>query len=108
MPFQKGVSGNPGGRPKRKPITTAMVKLLSECPHGGTLSNAHLIASSLVDHAQVGDVAAARTVLEYVEGKPVQQVELEIWVLAARLAAARGVDPVELVRRAELIANGKG
>lgn len=105
--FQKGQSGNPNGRPKRKPITSELVKLLTVKPHGGSLTNAHLIASSLVDHAQVGNVAAARTILEYVEGKPVSQVEVEIWIMAARLAAARGVDPVELVRRAELIANGK-
>jgi hypothetical protein len=29
-PWPKGVSGNPGGRPKRKPITEELERLLAE------------------------------------------------------------------------------
>src|SRR5690348_13280240 len=85
--FQRGRSGNPGGRPKRKPISDELRRLLQEKTSGSAYTNAHMIAWDLVQRAQSGDVAAAKLVLEYVEGKPTQPVDLQIRETAQQLAA---------------------
>ncbi len=73
MPFQKGVSGNPGGRPKRKLVTDALVKELA-ARGPGKFTHAQEFAWKMVQLAIAGDVPAARLVLEYSEGKPAQPV----------------------------------
>jgi hypothetical protein len=107
-PFEKGKSGNPGGRPKKTPLTDELRKLLREKGSGGKWTNAHLVAWEMIQRATVGDVAAARLIFEYVEGKPTQRVEFDVAEEARRLAAEHGLDAADILRTAELIAAGKG
>jgi HPt (histidine-containing phosphotransfer) domain-containing protein len=71
-PWQKGVSGNPGGRPKKKLIDQALEELL--------LSNdselAVAIAKKLLVRAKSGEVKAIQLVAERVEGKAKAKMEV--------------------------------
>src|SRR5436853_3706870 len=74
MTFQKGQSGNPGGRPRSEQgITPWLKRLLFEKANGQT--RAELIATTLLNMAIDGDVNAIRVVLERVDGKVLQPIE---------------------------------
>jgi Family of unknown function (DUF5681) len=68
-PWQPGQSGNPGGRPRKKPITEALIELLAEIPPGKKKENARLLAEKLLSMARGGSVAAAHEILNRIEGK---------------------------------------
>ncbi len=69
-PWPKGVSGNPGGRPKTKPLTEELQRLLEEeAPKGKGQTWATAIAKTLLAKARKGDVRAIAEVANRVEGK---------------------------------------
>ncbi len=76
--FQSGQSGNPKGRPVRKPITDALNAHLDEMDPRTKKLIARQIAEALVKQAKRGNVKAAALVLDRVEGKQVQEIEGEI------------------------------
>src|SRR5256885_336002 len=74
MPFQKGQSGNPAGRPRSEASITPWIRrLLAEKRAGRT--RAEHIASKILELAEDGDPNALRMVLERIDGKVVQPVE---------------------------------
>jgi len=73
--FPKGQSGNPGGRPKRKPITDAILRELRVKGPNGKDSHLQLAVWKLVQLAIAGDVVAMKAVMDRVEGTPVQALE---------------------------------
>jgi hypothetical protein len=76
-PWPKGVSGNPGGRPKKKLISDELGRLLQEEALDGTGKTwAAVIAESLLKEAAKGNVRAISELANRVEGKPLQAVEL--------------------------------
>ena len=73
MPFIKGQSGNPGGRPKTKPFREA---LLTEIDAAGEDASAlRSIARKLLQMAEEGDLLAVREIADRLDGKPTQGVE---------------------------------
>lgn len=70
-PWQKGVSGNPNGRPKKKPVTEAYEKALEDP------ETAQAIALGIIAAAQAGDVQAAREIADRLEGRVPQNVAVE-------------------------------
>jgi len=55
----KGVNGNPGGRPKKKPITDELERLLAEeAPNTNGQTRATVIAEALLQQASRGNVRA--------------------------------------------------
>ena len=91
--FQPGQSGNPGGRPKKKPITDAYAALLSNP------AKADELAKAMFDQAVAGNVQAARELREGIEGKALQAVRLD-GELGISTAEERKAKMVELLRRA--------
>jgi hypothetical protein len=77
--FQPGVSGNPGGRPKTKPITDELRQLLDEsyaCRERRFKgqSNARVLAVRMFEIAIAGDVGAANQIANRLDGAvPVRQ-----------------------------------
>jgi hypothetical protein len=84
-PFQAGKSGNPGGRPRKRPISgryleiaeTELPKALRKelaLPRGATYGDA--IALGQARAAIRGKTDAAREVREAIEGKATQRIEI--------------------------------
>lgn len=72
--WPKGVSGNPKGRPKETPFTTALKELADANPE-----SVRAIAETMFDAAKNGvpfcnPVLAAKFITERIEGKPVQPI----------------------------------
>src|SRR2546423_1749008 len=116
-PYRAGESGNPGGRPRKRPQSEASDDLLrSTIPEvlrtsmnkgmgndvlkkGATWADA--IAYGLARKAIAGDAAAAKELADRVEGKPTQRIELTrtedctpefVVVYATQIPGARTID----------------
>lgn len=84
--FMPGQSGNPGGRPKKNPLTAALVELMaSPLPKErcaklglefGQLTYAHAYAVTLWNQMLDGSIRAAKEIADRIEGRPLQKVEL--------------------------------
>jgi hypothetical protein len=75
MPFQKGQSGNPAGRPRNEQtITTVLRRLLLEKEDGK--ARAEHVAISLIRLARAGDVNAIKLVFERIDGKVTEPVDV--------------------------------
>lgn len=70
MPFQKGQSGNPGGRDKRKPISDMYRRILADERRLKRFCMAQYRA------AIKGDTTAAKDITDRLEGKPLQSVDV--------------------------------
>jgi hypothetical protein len=84
-PFERGKSGNPGGRPRKRPISgryaevaeTELPEALRKelgLPRGAAYGNA--IAMGQVRAAVKGRTDAAREIREAIEGKATQRIEI--------------------------------
>lgn len=78
-PWSKGVSGNPGGRPKTKPLTEVLQLLLEqEAPNSHGRTWGAVIADALLRRARKGDVRAFAELANRIEGRPLQSVNLAV------------------------------
>ncbi len=77
-PWPKGVSGNPGGRPRKLPVTDVILQKLDEkCKQdkqGRTW--AELLVVALLGKAIKGDVKAIAELIDRAEGKAKQRSEV--------------------------------
>jgi hypothetical protein len=102
MPWQKGQSGNPAGRPKGSLSAVEALRAALERPWrsgeaGGGRTQLDRVARALVEQAAKGNVQAAAMVFERIDGKVAQRVEQSIegavavvpWLPAT---VARGAD----------------
>lgn len=101
IPFQPGQSGNPSGRPKRKPVTDAILRELAKA-HGrqGKTRLEAMVANMVglaINQRTREAVDAFKTILAYTDGLPIQTVEVDIYDVARREAEARGLDPEKVV-----------
>src|SRR5580765_745122 len=69
MPFQKGQSGNPGGRDKRKPISDMYRRIMADERRLRRFCMAQYRA------AIKGDSVAAKDITDRLEGKPLQTMD---------------------------------
>jgi hypothetical protein len=98
-PFPKGVSGNPGGRPKTKPLTDAYRKNLGlvitaenakelRLPAGFIGKTvAEAIAIGQAKAAIKGGTIAAREIADRTEGRTAQDVRLQVGRLFERMTS---------------------
>jgi hypothetical protein len=71
--WPKGFCPNPGGRPKKKPVTEALERLLD------STENAEEVAKALLDMVKArgaGTVQAAKEITDRVEGKVAERSEI--------------------------------
>lgn len=110
IPFKPGVSGNPSGRPKRRPISDAYealadvalpedLRLKLKLPKDATYRDA--LALRQFHQAIKGVPAAAREIREAIEGKASQRIELT-GAGGEPLNPARGADPMGALTDAQL------
>lgn len=94
MPFQKGQSGNPKGRPK---VRGKLTDLLRESALKDDAATAKRIIRAWEAKAKEGDINAIRLWMERLEGKVPDSVEpgsaLEIIVRYANDSDQSGSDP---------------
>jgi Family of unknown function (DUF5681) len=78
MPFQPGVSGNPGGRTKDRPITDALRMEMAALANGEVIKHskgsARQIAQAQLLKAGMGDSIAFEKVTDRLEGKVPQAI----------------------------------
>ena len=76
-PWQPGQSGNPGGRPKKLPITDALRELVDKgaVPQKKAATLAGQLAQQLVRAALKGKMAPLVEVIDRIEGKARQRIE---------------------------------
>jgi hypothetical protein len=86
MPFSKGQSGNPGGRPRKgKTLTEALKKALNAKAEDGKKKREKL-AETLLDLAITDrNVAALKYVFDRLDGRPVESVEVSDGAVDQRL-----------------------
>lgn len=107
IPFKPGQSGNPTGRPKRKPVTEALLAELAKDHGRKGQSKLEAMVARLVKTVISGKareaVEAAKLIMAYTDGLPVQMVEVDVYDAARRLAEERGLDPEKVVSLFESI-----
>lgn len=90
MAFEKGKSGNPGGRKREKPFADALRMELAAL--GDDSQALRAIARKTIKRAEAGDLAATAFIADRLDGKPAIAIE-------------NGEDgPFETVTRIELVA----
>lgn len=108
MPWEPGQSGNPGGRPKGRHLTSLLRDELAKPSGRNGHTRQERLIERLVTIALTGKrseaLRAMQLIFAYCDGLPVQPVELEIRRAAERVAAQTGADPEWLIKRAQEIA----
>jgi hypothetical protein len=72
--FQKGQSGNPGGRPKNESVTATVRRMLQGEHNGRPIQD--ILVERMIREALSGKYPFLRELLDRAEGRPNQKVEL--------------------------------
>lgn len=70
MPWEKGQSGNPGGRPNNKPFFTALNRAILQDDH----KRLRAAAEALLDKASAGEPWAIKELADRLDGKSIQAI----------------------------------
>lgn len=78
MAWEKGETGNPGGRPKERPFLDALRLALNEEDGVTKKKRLRRIAEKLVEAAEQGEAWAIKEVMDRVDGKPAQTADISV------------------------------
>jgi hypothetical protein len=86
MPFAKGQSGNPSGRPRKgKSLTEALEKAMKKKREDGKKTG-EALTDVLIDLAiKEKNIAAIKYIMDRVDGKPTESIELTDGAIDQRL-----------------------
>jgi len=74
IPFKKGVSGNPKGRPKKDRCIPDILREITAESIKGSKTKLHQMLSNVVDNALTGDQWSIQFIADRMEGKPAQVI----------------------------------
>jgi len=94
MPFTKGQSGNPQGRPKKGETLTDLLREKIEATKTAKekQTRKELIIERLITLAEGGDLAAVRYVFDRIDGRPKESIELTDGAIDTKLREIMGYD----------------
>ncbi len=101
--FKPGQSGNPAGRPKSITLSDALRLEMAKVFPGDTQERtfAEVIAQRLVRSAATGNILAAKEIADRTEGRPKQQVDVDLSVNDWREMARRhGLSEQDVINEA--------
>lgn len=113
VPWKKGQSGNPKGRPKRKTITEAIYEKLQACYPGIEDCTAmELLAERVVEFALVGSAQHFKEIIDRIDGplkKPEGSESENLHEALARLmASSNNGDQPKIIEADAKIVDGNG
>jgi ribosomal protein L17 len=78
MPYKKGQSGNPRGRPKKGETMTDLLREKVEIPKtaAAKLTRKEKIIEKLITLAEAGDLSALKYLFDRLDGRPKESIEL--------------------------------
>ena len=87
MPFKQGKSGNPKGRPKKGETMTDLIREKLELPKTTRekLTRKEKIIEKLFILAEAGDLSAIKYLMDRVDGRPTESIELSDGAVDTRL-----------------------
>jgi len=92
MPFAKGRSGNPRGRPKKGETLTDLLreKIETKKTIREKLTRKEKIIEKLIALAEAGDLSALKYLFDRCDGRPVESIELTDGAIDQRLREIMG------------------
>ena len=78
MPFEKGTSGNPAGRPPKKQSLTELLNDYGDQPADDKLSRKEALAAKVWELSLAGDMTAIRYIYDRIDGKPLPAQESQV------------------------------
>ncbi len=78
MPWKKGQSGNPSGRPRKGQTLTELMEEIGDRKGTNGIELRREVVEKIFELARLGDLAACRLILEYLDGKPVERIQAEV------------------------------
>ena len=72
MPFIKGQSGNPNGRPKKNQTLADILEKIGAATVEGDISRKERLMTIVYQMAESGDLAAIKFIADRTDGKPIE------------------------------------
>jgi hypothetical protein len=76
MPFKKGHSGNPRGRPRSGQAMTDFIRRELSHKDANGVPQKRAVARKLIDLALAGDIHAMKYLIDRIDGKPKEMVDM--------------------------------
>ena len=75
MPFEKGKSGNPAGRPPMGKSWADVLRKIGEEASGHGITKKEMICRKVYEEAENGEQWAINALFDRIDGKPKQQIQ---------------------------------